>query len=1255
MCSKMNYSEDRLELLLEACPLTDREHIKFLNTINLQFKQDANCECGYWHKEGLVGSSSIFPCVIDANHGEWSVDAIAAFDRNVRKMYARLNMRKKAEMVFRNLDLFKIIRAYVLDTCVAYNLDSLCERLKAQRYLLTDDNFIAVVRDSTPSRIDRETYVNLFLRERVDLFGFGGIYSIQKLLWYHYQWTWNEAYSAINVVNHFLTLYENDELVPYLPLSQHEVIRLGWNPGAMLYSLCQVTPLSRASSELRKVLVGRTRCMNLFKTLVIARIVQFVDARPVSPTISMWDQILDVYLRWGRKGVLSLSHFYYDGLEIIEVLCGFGNSIIDTCSVNLRAFSPETLAILLLVFVFLAIMSLPFISQLVLMCKRYIIDWFMVPRLKKTDKSYDLSSAFVSSVEVKTSGARLYHVNLNGQMFTLPEAPKDVPIVLEMSMPGSTFVPSSWKPGVLAIVATDDLGVCEFVGMGVRIGDYLVTAAHVANLLFSGIKRPALVPFSQGLNTKLRLMKMVSLDIENFDPERSVDFGTLDVFAIYLNKDVWSKLGVSEINTLKSSLYNQQIASVGVQDGVLVSAVGKTLPGSGLTELRHTASTERGFSGGPLFSGNSMVGMHYAAQGDCNTAIRIEQIVGRLRVVEHSSSLEFSERSEVVKLGGREGKIEVDELSHHWWVGTDGRVVPLDEDYYRKKLHDYDRYEMEDDEQRDTFMRDADYNDAPAELDPYGDDPYYADNGRITTRNAQLAKSKKRRPALVMESAGPNVLALLNGTTHQEVFDFAGRAPAVFCGSYPPVQTVADEMLSAVEAECVKLGYDPTAYGEPEITKNTEEISLVKHLCLFSDRVSTVKDPPTELEVDRILFLLEDLLQHNKYEPDSDYKQRSCLHRLIDSSLVKCSKSAGFPYGADGHPTNGDVLRAIGADGVVDRVLQEWDEPYENKVFLKTEPHKRSKIDAGLLRIITCMPLHKMIKHQALFNKLTAKGVENWRKSPIVFFSPQVPGDPENLWKRFTGRVLETDKTNWDFNMFDWVYEIVSYSIQNLAVKPSDWSDEQFEEYLLDVDNAIKEVYKDSVYRCSNGSRYRMKVGGIMKSGWVLTYFANSLAQLILHLLCSIRLGMTDEDIIKSPIIVGGDDILQGVPDDFDVDRLLSEYSRIGVHISDYKLHDSMEGAEFFSNKFSMYDGMVRYVPCRFTKHLYSLRNTKPEHLCAALVSHMMNYCWEPKKFGVFDKMFIYLRENHPHLVDESLHRTLSYWRYKTKGYESVF
>jgi hypothetical protein len=50
-----------------------------------------------------------------------------------------------------------------------------------------------------------------------------------------------------------------------------------------------------------------------------------------------------------------------------------------------------------------------------------------------------------------------------------------------------------------------------------------------------------------------------------------------------------------------------------------------------------------------------------------------------------------------------------------------------------------------------------------------------------------------------------------------------------------------------------------------------------------------------------------------------------------------------------------------------------------------------------------------------------------------------------------------------------------------------------------------------------------------------------------------------------------------------------------------------------------------------------------------------MNYCWEPKKFNVFDRMFTYLREAHPHLVDVSLHRTLSYWRYKTKGYESVF
>jgi len=649
-----------------------------------------------------------------------------------------------------------------------------------------------------------------------------------------------------------------------------------------------------------------------------------------------------------------------------------------------------------------------------------------------------------------------------------------------------------------------------------------------------------------------------------------------------------------------------------------------------------------------------MVGLHYAAQGDHNEAVRIEAILHGMEYSEElSSDLVFSEREGVVWLGGKEGKIESDD-GDHVFVGRDGRVVYLNEDYYTSRLHDYNG-------DRDQYNDyDVDYDDdvptgADLTSDPYGDDPYFDDRGRVTTINKQMQKLKKKKPQLNMELAPPNVIVRMG--LDPNIFKQIESKTPVFSGSYPPIQQVSIDMIEAFGDKISKEGFVPGTYGEPVVTKTAEELSLVKHLALFEDRKNTVLIPPSESEIDRVVFLCEKMLENNKYSPSLDYKKRSGIRSIIESTLVKGCKSAGFPYGADGLPTNSDVIRELGLDGLIDVVLSEWDNPFDLKAFLKTEPHKVSKIEAGLLRIITALPLHKMVKHQALFHNLTAAGVTNWRNSPLVFFSPQVPGDVENLWKRMKKRVFETDKSNWDFNMFDYIFEIVKLVIDNLIIKPLDMSDDDFDQYRVDVSNAIDEVFQNSVYRCSNGHRYQLDGGGIMKSGWVLTYFVNSISQLILHLLVSIRMGYTDVQILSEDmgIVVGGDDVLQSIPDDFDVDRCLFEYSQLGIKITQHKVHQDMNGAEFFSTEFWKHDdGIVRYKPVRFTKHIYNLRTTKPEFLCAALGSHMMNYCWDMSKFKIFESMFLWLEKYHPELVDKSLFKSHTYWRYKCKGCECV-
>jgi len=229
--------------------------------------------------------------------------------------------------------------------------------------------------------------------------------------------------------------------------------------------------------------------------------------------------------------------------------------------------------------------------------------------------------------------------------------------------------------------------------------------------------------------------------------------------------------------------------------------------------------------------------------------------------------------------------------------------------------------------------------------------------------------------------------------------------------------------------------------------------------------------------------------------------------------------------------------------------------------------------------------------------------------------------------------------------------------ICDLVVKPAEWSDSDLEQYLADVRNAIDEVSTDSVYRCSSGRRFQMKVAGIMKSGWVGTILANSMSQIFVHLLALVRMGYSDEQILSPAfnMMAGGDDTLQTIPDDFDVDRYLREHAILGIKITEHQVHNCMEGAEYFSTKLNLVKGVITFRPCRFTKHIYSLLNTNLTYLGQALVSHMNNYCWDYDKFAVFKKIYEKFRADHPELVDHSLFREGQYWRYKSKGYEGIF
>jgi len=260
--------------------------------------------------------------------------------------------------------------------------------------------------------------------------------------------------------------------------------------------------------------------------------------------------------------------------------------------------------------------------------------------------------------------------------------------------------------------------------------------------------------------------------------------------------------------------------------------------------------------------------------------------------------------------------------------------------------------------------------------------------------------------------------------------------PPVHCAKVPLANPEVVGYFEEKDEEVTSLGFVKGEQEWPEMNPATEERSLVEHLKLYGSRVKSITGTPTSDEKSRVVRLLSRKLEHNKYEPTVGYKNSDNLLRIIDSNLVNEKKSAGAPYQSEGMATNGDVLKKLGKQGLVDRVLHDWNDEFMVKWFLKAEPNKKKKLEKHMPRGVAGFPIHKMIKNQAIFRPMLENAVENWKMSPVKYaFSPGNPGHCEHLDSLFEGRhVYESDKSNWDFNMFPYFFEVLSELVVELAV-----------------------------------------------------------------------------------------------------------------------------------------------------------------------------------------------------------------------------
>jgi hypothetical protein len=799
-----------------------------------------------------------------------------------------------------------------------------------------------------------------------------------------------------------------------------------------------------------------------------------------------------------------------------------------------------------------------------------------------------------------TAEGTFYRFVVNGKLYVLPELTDSSSVTkAEMCLPGSEMFPSVLRNVGAVLVATEKTEAAV-LGCFWRYGDWLITASHVANAASAGVANVYLASPEKGTRDIYRLRKNVfPVAADFFNLEGSEVKREIDVFVRKLSKSDWATIGVAT-SAICSSAYKQTVNAVGFVDKMLVTSSGFTLEGSGNTELWHSASTNKGFSGAPLLRGNKVVGMHVGAKnGDKNQAVRVEAILHELFTPESDPSTIGSEYEEDLKYHGHKATFEQIGDDDFVIEGRGGKVA------YGKSRADIER----------LFPTKRTQTQFEEEED--------REEGRSVFHNLLRDASKPKRWADYEDESAPVAPGVR----------FVAREKPVHCNKTPPEQPFVTDWLDKQADELKSLGYDADKYAYPAIDASVEETSVLNHLKLFHDRVMSITKPPTVQEMNRVVHVVLQKLDHNKYEPTPRYKDPAHIIAIIDSSAVKENKSPGHPYQGDGLVRNADVIAKHTKQGLAEITLRKWREDIRLKPFCKAEPNKRHKLEKGMARIVAAMPLHTMIKNQAVFSELLVKAVENWEHSPIKYaFNPALPGHISHLADCFKNRgVYESDKPNWDFMFHDFVFSMCTEITKQLAVRVDGWTDDAWDEYLKDIDFCAEEVC-DAAYQCTNGKVYKSSHRGIMKSGWLMTIFFNSLGQLVVDTLVQLRCGATDEEILSPDrtIIAGGDDVLQTFPNGYDLERYKTEAAALGFQLDDFKIHKEFDGCEFFSSVFKRRDGAWTFIPQRFTKHIAALRTTKLEDLAGAIASHQMNWAWDNKKFEFFSKMFRGMRALQP-------------------------
>jgi len=830
-------------------------------------------------------------------------------------------------------------------------------------------------------------------------------------------------------------------------------------------------------------------------------------------------------------------------------------------------------------------------------------------------------------------------------------------ITREMAVAGSDIFPSK-EPVVGFVVVNDDEGA-SIRGTFFRVGNYLVTAYHVAEYYLFDYEGVELVGVTQKSKSSFDIdfsnlgsAKRFSMkDMNQFDkriPSSSngdlnaiihlTEWGNTnrlgeDIYAAWLPDEFWSRIGLPSL-TIGFALRKQIVTTTGydIHKRCVVSAMGEVLS-KGKT-ITYTSTTHKGWSGCPVTSRKKVFAVHCGVGSThVNNIFNEGESLGIINFLlprkkfesEHLVYDYNAEDENSWKFNGRQGKFdtyEVNGAEHNivGWVfrhnqGED--VIGYQHDLY-ELIEDYYTDPTEAREVFDSIINGTKLTKKQRKLFGTSHD-HESGNMPIKLPPVESGVSTERVIAKPVVDVAPHA-RIIGKTDNEYKVNFVRNEIA------KPI--LRQEEMSAAE----DLGADFKSYLNPRYSIENERISYFKAM----SRVIECKhefNPKTKVVVSEMLKKL-------RYYPMGykRYKSESFIRGIIDSSRIQVKKSPGRGYKDRDFNTVGQVLKEI--DNLPEIVLKEWDNLKPLMYFNKVEPHKANKVASGLLRPIWGADIRDTLRNHAIFEGLLRSFSERFMESPIMYaWSSGKPGDVNLLAKYMNLKkgefVASSDKENWDSNFNGSLMKLAVEVMLDLAMSQSD---DLYDVWRRDAQLACDQVFKDSETVLSDGTSYTQKIYGIMKSGFVCTYLLNCIGNLVTHVETMFLCGHTPDEILSDEfkLAISGDDVLNKFPKGYDYSTYFNKMKSF-IKIKEIDHHPTLEGAEFCSNKFIKYNGTWGMVPIRFTKHIINLNNSDLETIQETLTNLLNEYCFDKVKWRYLYSIAIrFSKQGHVKLEDIS-------------------